>query len=60
MYLRASFWFLTSLLKDGYRTPLEFENLGVLPPEESSSKIFEKIIRILDNDNFQIKVIEMI
>ena len=39
---RISFYWLTPLLWLGYKQPLEEEDLGELPPEESTNRQFQR------------------
>lgn len=45
-YSKVSFFWLNSLLKKGYKSPLEPDYLGELPEEEHSVKYYKEFVKI--------------
>ena len=50
---KLTFHWVVDLLIRGYRTPLDLQDLGYLPEEESSKVQFEKFQNIYKNEKVQ-------
>ncbi|XP_035436877.2 ATP-binding cassette sub-family C member Sur-like [Spodoptera frugiperda] len=48
-YSKISFFWLNSLLKKGYKSPLEPDYLGELPEDERSVKYYKELVKIYKN-----------
>ncbi|XP_040580074.1 ATP-binding cassette sub-family C member Sur [Lepeophtheirus salmonis] len=53
-FSRLTFWWLNPILTQGYRAPLEIDDLHKLPKEERTKKYFQKLKTLLSRDKSSI------
>lgn len=54
------YWWLNSLLLQGFKEPLELEDLGKLPKEEGTTVCFQKFLTIYKTELVKITIIRYV